>query len=148
MGNKDAEQVLSEVSEVSGNYNPRTGLNVTASALTQRRQLIKAECFLKQLHLLAELFYKHAEVQLYQGHRLLSVDGTTLWTTTLLFDEVHEYCMNWRDKTLLESSEGAFNNTPDKFMSSTLYDVLNGVVLDQCMEMPDGCERGCRGVRP
>ena len=75
------------------------------------------------------------------GHRLLAVDGTDFWTTDLLFDQVHEHCMQWREKTLEESSKGAYENSPSKFKASYLYDVLNGVILDQCMEMPDGSER-------
>ena len=95
---------------------------ITSSALVQSRKKIKPEMFYDLNKMIAEDFYQDNDesVKLYKGHRLLSVDGSTIHLpVSAMTKEVY----------------GTFNNqtqTNDVVIGrvSILYDLLNEMVLD------------------
>lgn len=97
-------------------------MSVTSSAFVQSRKKIKPEMFSDLSKIIATDFYldNDENIKLYKGHRVLSVDGSTI--NLPLTDE-------------LKNIYGLFNNqtkTDDVVIGrvSILYDVLNEIVLD------------------
>ena len=96
--------------------------NVTTSAFTQRRQNISPEVFVGMNQVITDEYYSDNEerVSLWNGHRLLGVDGS--------------YINLPYSKDLYEIY-GAYNNqkkTDDVILGrvSVLYDVLNNMVIE------------------
>lgn len=94
----------------------------TSSAFVQSRKKLNPEMFYDLNRLVAEDFYQDNDetVELYKGHRLLSIDGSTV-----------SLPVNADTKAVF----GVFNNqkqTDDVVIArvSVLYDVLNDIVLD------------------
>jgi hypothetical protein len=99
-----------------------TPMSVTSSAFVQSRKKIKPEMFSDLNKIIATDFYHDNDenVKLYKGHRVLSIDGSTI-NLPLTEDTIKIY--------------GYFNNqtkTDDMVIGrvSILYDVLNEIVLD------------------
>lgn len=97
-------------------------LSITASAFVQSRKKIKPDMFYELSTRIAEEFYQDNDenVRLYKGHRLLSIDGSTI-----------NLPVNNKTKHVY----GTFNNqnqTNDVVIARTsiLYDLLNEIVLD------------------
>lgn len=95
---------------------------ITTSAFTQSRKNLSPDVFIGMNQIIAEEYYSNNEerVNLWQSHRLLSVDGSNI---TLPFSEE------------LKEIYGVSNNqkvTNDVILGrvSVLYDVLNNIVLD------------------
>jgi len=106
----------------SNRLNRNTPMSVTSSAFVQSRKKIKPEMFSDLSKIIAEDFYQDNDenIKLYKGHRVLSIDGSTL-NLPLSDDTIKTY--------------GLFNNqnkTDDMVIGrvSILYDVLNEIVLD------------------
>lgn len=96
--------------------------NITSSAFIQRRKKIKPIMFYDLSKIIAEEFYQNNDehIQLYKGHRLLSIDGSTI---------------NLPVNELTKKVYGVFNNqkeTNDVVLGrvSILYDLLNEIVID------------------
>lgn len=107
---------------ISNGLNMNSPMTVTSSAFVQSRKKIKPEMFSDLNKIIASDFYQDNDenIKLYKGHRVLSVDGSTL-NLPLTDDTIKVY--------------GLFNNqnkTDDMVMGrvSILYDVLNEIVLD------------------
>lgn len=105
-------------------HNPtsKQPLSITSSAFVQSRKKIKPDMFYELSTLIAEEFYQDNDenVRLYKGHRLLSIDGSTI-----------NLPVNNKTKHIY----GTFNNqhqTNDVVIARTsiLYDLLNEIVLD------------------
>lgn len=95
---------------------------ITSSAFVQSRRKLKPDFFFDLNNLIATEYYldNDEKVDLYKGHRVLSVDGSTI---------------NLPLSTELKNMYGTFNNqkqTDDVIVArvSVLYDVLNELVLD------------------
>jgi len=95
---------------------------ISSSAFVQHRKKLKPEMFYDLNKAIAEEFYQDNDenVMLYNGHRLLSIDGSTI-----------NLPVNKETKAIY----GTFNNqnkTDDVVIGrvSVLYDVLNEIVLD------------------
>jgi len=95
---------------------------ITSSAFVQSRKKIKPDLFFDLNNLIAKDYYldNDEKVKLYKGHRVLSVDGSTI---------------NLPFNAELKSIYGTFNNqrqTNDVIIArvSVLYDLLNALVLD------------------
>ena len=94
----------------------------TSSAFVQSRKKMKPDMFYDLSRIIAEDFYQDNDenVQLYKGHRLLSIDGSTI---------------NLPVNNKTRQVYGVFNNqkkTNDVVLGrvSMMYDVLNEIVLD------------------
>ena len=95
------------------------------SAFTQARRKLCYSVFKKLNRLVCDLFYRNAKFKKWKGHRVLSVDGSTL------------NLPNHPSMAEKFSQHGFGPNADAKhFMSriSYLYDVFNGLVLDSGME--------------
>jgi hypothetical protein len=97
-------------------------ISFTSSAFVQSRKKMKPDMFYDLSRIIAEDFYQDNDenVKLYKGHRLLSVDGSTI-----------NLPVNEKTRQLY----GTFNNqkqTNDVVLGrvSMMYDVLNEMVLD------------------
>lgn len=102
-----------------------SNLAPTKSAFTQARKKLSYTVFKMLNSLICSLFYQHAKFKKWKGHRVLSVDGSTL----VLPDH----------PSMAEKfSQHGFGPKADAvhYMSrvSYLYDALNGLVLDAGME--------------
>lgn len=102
-----------------------SSLSPTKSAFTQARKKLCYTVFKKLNSLICSLFYEHAKFKKWKGHRVLSVDGSTL--------ELPDH------SSMSEKfSYHGFGPNADAghYMSriSYLYDVYNGLVLDAGME--------------
>lgn len=96
--------------------------SITSSAFVQSRKKLKPDLFFDLNNLIAKDYYldNDEKVKLYKGHRVLSVDGSSI---------------NLPITEELKSIYGTFNNqaqTNDVIIArvSVLYDVLNELVLD------------------
>ena len=99
-----------------------TTKSITSSAFVQSRKKLKADLFYDLNKLIVSEYYTDNQevVELFKGHRLLAIDGSTVQLP--LTEE-------------LKSLYGTFNNqhkTDDIIVGrvSVLYDVLNDIVLD------------------
>lgn len=97
-------------------------MSVTSSAFVQNRKKIKPDMFYDLSNVIADDFYQDNDenVKLYKGHRLLSVDGSTL---------------NLPVNDTTKKVYGIYNNqnlTNDVVLGrvSIMYDLLNEIVLD------------------
>jgi hypothetical protein len=106
----------------SNRLNINAPKSVTSSAFVQSRKKIKPEMFSDLSKIIADDFYQDNDenIKLYKGHRVLSIDGSTL-------------NLPFSDDTI--KAYGLFNNqnkTDDMVIGrvSILYDVLNEIVLD------------------
>lgn len=96
--------------------------SITSSAFVQSRKKIKPEMFYDLSKIISSDFYQDNDenIKLYKGHRLLSIDGSTI-----------NLPVNANTKKIY----GTFNNqhqTDDVVIGrvSILYDLLNEIVLD------------------
>jgi len=96
--------------------------NISSSAFVQSRKNLKPDLFYDLNQLIASEYYSDNDenVKLYKGHRLLSIDGSTI---------------NLPVNEELKAIYKTFNNqkqTDDVIIGrvSVLYDVLNEIVLD------------------
>lgn len=113
---------LNSYFSVSNRLKTNTPMSVTSSAFVQSRKKIKPEMFSDLSRIIATDFYQDNDenIKLYKGHRVLSIDGSTI--NLPLTDEIKKIY-------------GLFNNqtkTDDVVIGrvSILYDVLNEIVLD------------------
>lgn len=99
-----------------------TVVSFTSSAFVQSRKKLKPDLFYDLNTMISNEFYldNDERVKLYKGHRVLSIDGSTI-TLPVNSNTINEY--------------GTFNNnkqTNDVVLGrvSIMYDVLNEIVLD------------------
>lgn len=93
---------------------------VTASAFCQARQKLKYTAFIALIHKVKHEFYQTFTPNLWQGLRLLAVDGSTIQLPKL--KEIEDYFGAWHPAKSTESCPMA--------RVSHLFDVLNHVTLD------------------
>jgi|WetSurMetagenome_2_1015567.scaffolds.fasta_scaffold124693_1 hypothetical protein len=103
--------------------------SITSSAFTQQRHKLSPDVFVDMNHLLISEFYQDNEerVQLWNGFRVLSVDGSKL---TLPFSEElkQEYGIAHNQNAIIDLVQGR---------ASVLYDVLNQLVIDALLTNPE-----------
>jgi hypothetical protein len=114
-------EVSSFLNEVQGSLKSSLK-SITSSAFVQSRKKLKPDLFFDLNNLIAKDYYldNDEKVKLYKGHRVLSVDGSTI---------------NLPVTEELKKMYGTFNNqkqTNDVIVArvSVLYDALNELVLD------------------
>lgn len=99
--------------------------NFTSSAFVQKRNKINPQVFNHLSQVITDNYYvkENLNVKLFQGFRLLAVDGTKL--TLPLTKELKEFygeSKNQTDTSIVQA------------MSSSLYDLLNHLVIDSVIE--------------
>jgi len=87
-------------------------------AFSKQRQFIRPEAFQELLRLAAGMFYKLAKYDTFHGYVLTAIDGTRLNLPN--YDGL-------KDVYGIQESNGA---PQVQALSSALYDVLNGIILD------------------
>ncbi len=97
---------------------------VTAGAYTRARTKLKHEAFIELSELVRDGFYEDGEYQTYKGYRLLAVDGSivTLPNTDNVKKEF--------TATKVKNQIPEFSKDVVLARASTLYDVLNNIVID------------------
>lgn len=99
----------------------------TKQAFSKGRQRIKPEAFLELFKITVTEFYQYADYKTYKGYRITAIDGTryNLPNTEELLDK---YGMQ-KSTNMVQS------------LSSCLYDVMNGIILDTHMHPFNANER-------
>lgn len=101
---------------------------LSKQAFSQGRQKIRPEAFRQLMDLTSGMFYEEADCQKWNGMRVTAVDGSKLNLPTS--DELAEYF------GIQKSSGGQV-----QALSSSLYDVLNGITIDAAIAPYNASER-------
>ena len=101
---------------------------ITKQGFSKGRRRIRPEAIAYLVDFTRDQFYKTAEAQLWNGYRLLAIDGSKVNLPTAPELVEHFGCQ--------KESGGQV-----QALASCLYDVLNGLVLDAQLTRVDGNER-------
>lgn len=105
---------------------------VTKSALSQARSKLKPYAFIRLNEVAVDTFYQESEFNVWQGHRVLAVDGSRMLLPN------HRTVKEAFGEYLL----GCNGDTPRSMaLISMLYDTLNHLTLDARIE-PYSCSEG------
>jgi len=97
---------------------------VTNGAYTRARAKLRHEAFIELSQLVRDDFYEDGEYQTYKGFRLLAVDGSVV-TLPNTDDVKTEFA-----STVVKNQMPEFSKDVVLARVSTLYDVLNSIVID------------------
>lgn len=87
-------------------------------AFSKQRQFIRPEAFQELLYLAAEMFYKLTKYDTFHGYVLAAIDGTKL------------NLQNFKNLKEIYGTQDSNGAPQVQALSSALYDVLNGIILD------------------
>lgn len=97
---------------------------ITGSAYTQARKKLNYSAFIELSDMSRDLFYEDGEYKRFKGYRLLAVDGSIV-TLPNTDDIKKEFGV-----VQVKNQEATFTKEIAQARASTLYDVLNHIVID------------------
>lgn len=125
---KSLQNTLNDAREKLITFSQKAYKSVTSSAYTRARAKLNYTAFIELYKVVREQFYDDGEYHLYQGFRVLAVDGSKIILPN------SKSVKQRFTPTIAKNQIAEFSKEVVQARASVLYDLLNNIVIDAVLE--------------